>query len=111
MRITPLLAHPFIRTARAAGRKPPANPIIKANSSDLRIIATLSLKLKASSAKVCQFMVEMDRNCMSEAKPSPIIPPIIPRNNDSSRKVRRMFCLRKRRDIQGITGEQTSLEF
>ena len=65
----------FIRAARNAGSTPPTNPMIREKSRDFQTISTVRVKLKASSEKVAQFMVEMVMSCMNEAQKIPATPP------------------------------------
>ena len=62
---------------------------------DLATIDGLSVNENASSAKDCQFIVEIVRNCMKEAKNSPMRPPTRPSIKASRRNVARMPLLRK----------------
>ena len=52
--------------------------MISANSKVSSAIAGVSVKLNASSENDCQFIVEMVKNCMNEARKSPMQPPTIP---------------------------------
>ncbi len=61
----------FILAARTAGSRPPTNPMTREKASDFQAISKVRVKLKASSEKVCQFMVEMVMSCMKEAQKNP----------------------------------------
>src|SRR6185369_12143521 len=74
------------RLARTAGMTPPIYPIMMENRSDLQAISKVRVNEKASSEKVCQFMVEMVINCRNEAHSRPVTPPVKPSRNDSIRK-------------------------
>ena len=52
----------FILEAFTAGNRPPTSPMTSATTSDSAAILTVRVKLKASSAKVWKFIVEMVRN-------------------------------------------------
>ena len=67
----------------------------KAKPSDSATIAGLSVNENASSAKDCQFIVEIVRNCIEEASISPMMPPISPSSRASRRNTVRMPLLRK----------------
>ena len=81
----------FMRDARAAGKNPPSTPIINENNKALIMIFGVSVNVNASSAKVCQFIVEMVKNCMKDAKKTPMPPPTNARKIDSIRNVAMML--------------------
>ena len=49
----------FIRAARSDGRVPPTSPMVREKRIDWYIISPVRVKEKASSEKVCQFVVDM----------------------------------------------------
>jgi hypothetical protein len=80
----------FIRAARAAGKKPPTNPIANANANDHTTIDGVNLKLNASSAKVWKLVVEIESACMKLAARRPTTPPSNPSSNASVRNAIRI---------------------
>ena len=66
----------FILAARSAGRNPPVNPMMREKAGDFQAMPAVRVKLKASSAKACQFMVETVINCRKDARKRPMPPPL-----------------------------------
>lgn len=79
-----------MRAARSAGRKPPIKPISSENSGASTAIPGVSVKPNASSGKDWKLVVENDKNCISEAKPRPAMPPTPASSSDSLRNAARM---------------------
>ncbi len=75
----------FIREARHAGTKPPTSPISSANPIAAAAICALNRKRNAISEKVWKFTVETSTACISDAAPSPRMPPASASSSDSSR--------------------------
>lgn len=79
------------RAARSAGRKPPKNPMVKANPMEEAAIDGERAKENAISENEPKFNVEMLMNRRSEANASPSAAPMSEIRRASPRKAVRML--------------------